>query len=227
MDGERPAFRFPGPDSRTAVLGMTGTGKSVFGCWLLSHGYYDRMPTLIVDHKRDPDEIFNQVNPRCITDIDPGDRVPKRPGLYLVQPLPDTDDELMDRTFRDLWQRGNICLYVDEGHLVDARAPIFNHMLVTGRAKQIQMIVCSQRPVGVSRYLFTQANYFAVFDLQTDADRKTVQDYLSRDFTAPLDEYHCRWRDVRARQTMVLSPVDDPETIIDRFNRRAPQPWWW
>jgi hypothetical protein len=220
-------FHFPDSTTRTAVLGMTGSGKSVFGCWLLSHAAYDRMPWLIVDHKDDPDEIFNRVNKRCVQEIDPGDPVPKKPGLYIVKPLPEEEDDAMDRTFRNLWSRGGIGVFVDEGHLIDARASIFKIMLTTGRSLRIPMIVCSQRPVGVTPYLFTQSNYFAVFQLETEADIKTVQGHLASDITAPLPEYHCRWRDRKARTTQVLAPVDDPDTIVDRFNRRAPQPFWW
>jgi len=220
-------FRFPDATHRTAVLGMTGSGKSVFACWLLSHAAYDEMPWLIVDHKDDPDEIFNRVSTRLVTEIRPGATVPKRPGLYIVNPLPEDDDDAMEVTLRDIWHRGRIGIYVDEGHLIDARASVFRHLLVTGRAKHIPMIVCSQRPVGVTPYLFTQANFFAVFQLQTANDEKTVESYLSKDITRPLPEFHCRWRDVKARETIMLRPVDDPDTIVDRFNQRAPQPFWW
>jgi len=218
-------FRFPDATHRVAVLGRTGSGKSVFATWLLSHASYDRRPWLVIDHK--DEELFTLLNRRIIQEIDPGDKLPKKPGLYIMHPTPKADDDAVSDTLADIWDRGNIGVYVDEGHALDARDPSFERLLFTGRSRHIPVICCSQRPVAVTPYLFSQADFFAVFPLRTYPDVKRCEDLIHTGVTAPLPQYHCRWHDVGRDRTMVLSPVDDPETIVERINRRAPQPFWW
>lgn len=218
------AFRFPDASQRTAVLGMTGSGKSVFASWLLSHSSYDRRPWLIVDHK--DEEIFSQINRKLLTEIDPGDGVPSKPGLYITRPLPESDDAAMSQTFDKIWRQGDTGIYVDEGALLDRYDRSFNTILVTGRSRHIPVIFCCQRPVGASQYVFTQSNNFAVFQLEGVDDQKRVKSYLGEELTAPLPTYHCRWRSRADRSTIMLAPVEDPETIVDRINRRAPGPFW-
>jgi type IV secretory pathway VirB4 component len=46
------AFRFPGGDQRTTILGATGSGKSTCGLWMLAHQRLNARPWIIFDFKR-------------------------------------------------------------------------------------------------------------------------------------------------------------------------------
>src|ERR1700751_6052757 len=93
-------FRFPKPTQRTVILGATGSGKSVFGLWVLSYMNFEDMPWVIVDYKGDDllEEILEDHNWKVtrnrvvrgfnspIKEISPTDPVPKKPGLYYMRP---------------------------------------------------------------------------------------------------------------------------------------------
>ena len=77
----------------------------------------------------------------------------------------------------ELWKRENIGIYVDEGTMVTGMGG-FNACLTQGRSKQIPMIVCTQRPVSVSRWLFSEASFYMLFPLTDERDRKTVSSFV-------------------------------------------------
>src|SRR5258708_36752296 len=95
------AFRFPGGDSRTTVLGATGSGKTTEGLWMLSYQRFDKRPWIAIDFKREV--IFDLVGFPPIRQIALTDRVPRKPGLYLVSPRPGQD--LVLEQF--LWRGGS------------------------------------------------------------------------------------------------------------------------
>ena len=74
-------FRLPDLSQRVAVIGRTGSGKTMFGAFLLSRAAFDRQPFVIVNYKRDG--FLNSI-PR-VKDIDLKE-IPRHPGVYMLQP---------------------------------------------------------------------------------------------------------------------------------------------
>jgi len=72
-------------------------------------------PWLIVDHKDEPN--LRGLNSGSSKRYNPPGRAGK-PGLYIVRPLPEVDDEAMSETFHKVWQNGSTGLYIDEGALL-------------------------------------------------------------------------------------------------------------
>lgn len=222
----RGTFRFPGNTQRASLLGMTGSGKSCLGLWLLANASIAKRPWLIIDHKGE--DMLDFVDRRAITDIAPGATVPKKPGLYYCNPIPEEDDKAVERMLWQVWERGRTGIYVDEAMTMpDCSA--FDAIMVQGRSKQIPVILCSQRPVGISRYILTQSDFLAVFDLQDRDDQLRVEKFLNQPkvLTEGLPEYHCLWRDVGRRSTTLLTPCPPPDQVIDTLNARAPHRLWW
>ena len=71
--------RFPNDSNRHAIIGATGSGKTMFGMWSLSRRSFDTMPWVIFDYKRE--ELIAAVDP---IEIDPREMPPKHPGLYVL-----------------------------------------------------------------------------------------------------------------------------------------------
>lgn len=212
------AFRFPGGDARTTVLGATGTGKSTCGTWLLSHQRLDKRPWLLIDFKRET--IFDQVGFPPIQQIGLGDRVPRRPGLYLLSPRPGQDVALEAFLWR-VWQQENVGLYVDEAALMpDGDA--FPAILQQGRSKRIPVIACSQRPVNVARGLFSEANFFAVYRMNDRRDYRIVEGFAPADMARPLPPYHWHWYDVAQNELLDMRPVPSPAAVAARLHQLAP-----
>jgi hypothetical protein len=225
-EGDRPRFRRPGRDHRAAIIGRTGTGKTVFALWLLSEANIDKRPWLIVDYKGE--RLFDRIGRRALKELRPGAKVPKRPGLYYMQPVPRQDDAAMEETFWHIWDQENVGLYFDEVLQVPDCAA-FESLLVQGRSKHIQMILCNQRPYDLSTYVLTQSDFIAAFPVQRVQDQRCLEEYLGRSgiMRVPRAKRHSVWLDVEEGQLMELDPVPPPDHILARLNDRAPRALWW
>jgi hypothetical protein len=218
-------FRFPGGDSRTTIIGATGSGKSTCGLWMLSHQRFDKRPWLAFDFKREV--IFDQVGFPPIRQISLGDKIPRQPGLYLVSPLPGEQD-YVDAFLWRVWQRENVGLYVDEAALMPNDGDAFASILQQGRSKRIPVIACSQRPVGVARGLFSEASFICVYRVVDKRDYKIIEGFAPVNLDAQLPAHHWHWFDVQRNVQLAMSPVPPPGEIADILNARLPyQPNAW
>jgi hypothetical protein len=213
-----PGFRFPGGDSRTTVIGATGTGKTTCGVWLLAHQRFDRRPWIIIDFKRE--QIFDAVGIPPIRPISLASKPPKRPGLYLVSPRPDEDDALEAFLWR-VWERENIGLFVDEASLMPDR-DAFRAVLQQGRSKLIPLISCTQRPVDVKRGLFSEASFFCIYRMQDARDYKTIQGFVPGDLSQPRPPHHWQWYDVARNVSLNMAPVPPPAQIAEQLRDALP-----
>jgi len=213
-------FRLPRADHRLAVVGRNGSGKTQAAAWFLSHAKFDRQPWVIFDYK--VDELLNNI-PR-IEEIRVHSRIPKTPGLYIVHPLPMQEADTEEMLWR-IWQRENTGVYIDEAHMLPDKGA-FRSILTQGRSKRIPMITLAQRPAWINRFNFSEANFYLVFHLNDRRDHKTIEQFVPVDLSQPLPQYHSWWHDVDKYHTMLLKPVPDRDTILNRFNDRMPRSWF-
>lgn len=207
-------IKLPRSDNRTAVIGSTGSGKTQFSVWLLSHRDFNIRPWIIWDFKGD--ELLGDLGAKEISlNFGP----PKEPGLYIIRPLPG-DDYLISNFLMKCWQQENIGLYFDEGYMVPKNDRWFRACLTQGRAKHIEMIVCSQRPVFLDKFVWTESNFFAVFNLTNSEDRKKVGEYMDGTRGKLLPQYHSLWYHVGGQASSILGPVPDSDTLISIFEKR-------
>lgn len=212
------ALKFPGAEDHVAVIGRNGSGKTVGGMWLLSGRDFDVQPALIVNSKGDSliDEIseIKGVHTIGINDT-PGDK-----GLYIVNPLPSQGDEL-DQLFKRCWEKENITIFIDEGYSIQ-RDEWFNACLTQGRSKHVTLIVLSQRPAWISKYVFSECNFIMLFNLQIKDDRKKVAEFVpvSKDYRLP--PYCSYWYNVKDNQLNEFVPVPDNAAIISTFRSKFP-----
>lgn len=213
-------FRFPGGDQRTTILGATGSGKSTCGLWMLAHQRLTLRPWVIFDFKREG--FFDRVGFPPITAIALDAKPPRKPGLYLVAPRPGDDDAVEAFLWR-IWEAENIGLYVDEAPLMPEYGNAFPACIQQGRSKQIPIIACTQRPVGVPRGLFSEASFVCVYDITDARDFKTIQGFVPAELTAQsLPRFHWKWWSRDQRLILNMGPVPPPDTIAAQLADRAP-----
>lgn len=211
-------FRFPGGDSRTTVIGATGSGKTTCGLWLLAHQRFDKRPWVIFDFKMEP--IFDVVGMPPIEEWSLKSKPPRGKGVYLVSPLP-TDAEAVEAFLWKCFEKGNIGLYIDEASLMpDGGA--FQAILQQGRSKRVPVISCTQRPVNVQRPVFSEASFYCVYRLSDKRDWKTVEGFVPADLGAQLPAYHWRWYDVAANRLLNMRPVPGPQTVAGELRGAIP-----
>lgn len=207
-------FQLPSISERTSIIGRTGSGKSVFGAFLLSKQPFDQMPYIIIDYKGE--ELFSELD--RVEQIGLYD-VPRKPGLYTVKPRPGIDDEAVEAWLLRVWERGRTGLFVDEAYMLPDKGA-FQGILTQGRSKRIPAIVLSQRPVHLPRFVFSEADHFAVFHLSIDDDKKTVKKMINGNVIEPLPDYHSWWYSVKTNQIFVMKPVPSPEEIQNVISDR-------
>lgn len=207
-------FRLPDTSHRVAVVGRTGSGKTQFGAWLLSLAPFDKMPYIIFDYKGD--DLLAKSGAKLISIKD---SPPKKAGLYIVRPHPD-DIFNVERFLQKVWENGNTGLYFDEGYMV-AKSKKLEMIMVQGRSLRIPVIILTQRPVWVNKFSLSEADFFAVFQLNKIDDNKTVQNYTTDfDFRDKLPPYYSRWYDVSQAKFYTLQPVPKQSIIIYNFKSK-------
>jgi hypothetical protein len=223
MDDEE--VRLPGPTHKTAIVGRTGSGKTVAALWHLSNADFDQRAWIILDYKND--EHFNNITraERLTYDED----IPDDPGVYILKVLP-KDQERVSEWFYKVWMHENVGVIVDEGYMIDPQDDWFNACLTQGRSKRISMIVLSQRPVWLSRFVFSEADFFQVFDLTHSKDMDKVREYIRDDdrqqLEQPLDPHHSYYYDVGRRQLETFGPVPDQGSLLLKIDARLKELEW-
>lgn len=210
----------PGADKRLAICGSTGSGKTVAGVFHLNNQDWSDpkggRPWIIFDFKGD-----DLLAALPALEISVHDNPPKAPGLYIVRPIPQMDDEAVTVLLWKIWANENTGIYIDEGYMVGNRNPALNACLTQGRSKRIQMITLSQRPAWMSRFVFSEADYFQIFRLNDRRDYDTIQSMISVDIKKRLSPYHSHWYDVGADEGFIFAPVPNRSALISSFREKG------
>jgi hypothetical protein len=216
MAKNEPQFRLPTSSQRIAIVGRTGSGKTIAGLWHLSNANFDVMPWVIIDYKTD--DHIALIDRAQYIDLD---FTPKNPGIYIVQPEPD-DPRMFDFLTR-IWQRTHIGVYLDEGYMIAENKNAekrFKTLLTQGRSKHIPMIVLSQRPVWISRFVWSESDFYQVFDIAMEDDVDTIERMLPKGAFVRMPDFHSIYYDVSKRHLTYLAPVPDETTLIEKINVR-------
>jgi hypothetical protein len=207
-------MRFPDDTNRHAIVGATGSGKTQAALWHLSHRNFHTMPWIVYNFKTDKsiDGIPGAVSIGL-------DEIPVKPGIYVTHPEPEQETEV-EQHMREIWRRENIGVYVDEGYMVGRGNMAFRSLLTQGRSRGVPMMVLSQRPVWMDRFVFSESEFFQVFRLQHKDDNKNMAKIVPADFSVRLPEYHSYYYDVGENKVYKMAPVPKIEVIHDTFRRR-------
>ena len=213
IDGDK--IRLPGSSDRITITGHTGSGKSQAALWHLSNAGFDRKPWVIVDPKGD-DKIAAIEG---LEHVDVG-FIPKHPGLYAVHPT-QYDNDTLDGYLYAILERGNVGCYFDEAFMCGF-GPGFTTLLIQGRSQGCPAIILNQRPVLVSRFAFSEAQFFQCFSLTDDRDYKTLRGFAKvPDMEKnPLPEFYSYYYDVRWKRCYRFDPVPPIDAILERIETK-------
>jgi hypothetical protein len=224
MPEEKKLIRLPKNSQHLAIIGRNGSGKTYAGCWHLSQKDIDRRPYIVYDFKGD--ELINSIESAQELSMDAP--LPRDPGVYIVHTGPDQEEKISEH-MKQIHAREDMGVYVDEGHMLGTRNKGFRAILTQGRSKNVGVIVLSQRPVWMDKYVFSESMFFQIYALSSDDDLKTVQGWIpnpnrdykkDRDISIRLPEYHSYYYDVGADKVDKVGPVPDMDAILDTFDRK-------
>jgi hypothetical protein len=219
------AGRLPQSDDRIAILGKTGSGKTVAGLWHLSKQDIDARPWVVIDFKGDVN--INAIEKAQYITYDTSFKKMK-PGLYILRSMPDDTEELNDWFLR-VWDHENMGVMVDEGFMLESKGALakgFNMCLIQGRSKHITMVILSQRPVWMSRYVLSEASFIQMFSLNDSDDTKGVKRFVAdRGNVSVMNKpsrFHSYYYDVSEDELLVLGPVPKVDVILDAIDAKLP-----
>lgn len=159
-------------NSRLAILGKTGTGKSTFAKNKILP-QYDRY--IFWDPKIENEDVPHDILVTNPTDLK---KVIKTHDYILYQPK-DISGEDFDEVCRIVFETGmSNCLYVDEVMTISSVNKIEpNHKLILtqGRSKGIAIINVSQRPSDIHNTILSESTDLFVFKLTLEPDIKKVE----------------------------------------------------
>lgn len=221
------AIRLPSDKDRIVILGRTGTGKTVAGLWHLSNFDVTNKPWIVINFKND--EHIDSIERAQHVDFDfvPGK---KDCGLFVIHPLPQDakgttkEKSPLETYLWKLWSREDIGIFCDEGFLVGSNEA-FDAIQTQGRSKRIPCITCSQRPVWISRFAFSEASFIQTFHLNDDRDRDTITGFtpLDEDDFDALKEYQSFYYDVSQNELTLFNPVPNMDEIRKVFESKLPR----
>lgn len=119
----------------------------------------------------------------------------------------------------------HVGIYIDEGYMVGNNSKPYRTVLTQGRSLRVPCITLTQRPVWISRFAFSEAQFFQVFDLVDAEDRKSVNRFVPLNVNYPetLGEYESYYFDAGKKRLAKLGPVPFGEEVLDVFDRRRPR----
>jgi hypothetical protein len=209
--------RLPSISDRLVLIGGTGSGKTVAGLWHLSRQPIDGMPWLVIDFKGD--DNINSIPYAQHVPVG----APLLNGVYIVKPMLHEKAQLEEMLWR-IWSDGDTGIMVDEGFML-ADSEALNTILMQGRSKRIPVFVLTQRPVMLSRFVFSEASFIQVFRVIDKRDKKTISEFSpifgdKETSTETLPPFYSYYYDVGAHKLVTLKPVPPMPVINATFQEK-------
>ena len=205
---------------RVFTAGRTGSGKTYFERYVLAG--IQRLVAL------DPKGTLGRMAPEWNLE-DWSDRGRRKllagePVRLRVPPPPvdvGDDPRYWDTYIRDVYRAGNCILYLDEIYGVvppgSKPPPSLTACYTRGRELGIGVHGCTQRPAWVPLFAMSEADWFFVFRLTLDEDRRRLASFMGASVMEPIKDrhgflsYHVEWDE----------PIYTPQLIVRKA--RAPK----
>ena len=192
-----PDVRLPAV-SRIALFGRAGSGKTTWARWYLARS---PLRSIVIDSKHDPgfDRWLPSDRLLKMDEIESGWTTRR---CVVVRPSPhQSEAAILDSYLLDIHDAfENVLVHIDEGYQVATGAtagPGLTGLMTRGRVRGQSVIVGSQRPAWLPRFVFSEANAFCTMALTLAPDRERVFEFTGK--PAVLDRLPDRewlWYDV-------------------------------
>lgn len=173
----------PAEGERSLIVGMTGSGKTAFLCWLLKR--LPQSPIVIYDIK--DEEKFPRLDFSTIvtTHEEILEAIDKAESDYIVvRPPADIlgEPEALDHYLWQHYERlHGVTAVIDEAPAFHRNGRAFKGLtalLARGRSRGITTIVAAQRPAMISRSCITESQNLFCFYVGDGADKKRLSEII-------------------------------------------------
>jgi energy-coupling factor transporter ATP-binding protein EcfA2 len=177
------------PDERGAIIGQTGTGKSVLAKELLALNPNGRLAII------DPKGMFNYGDEKIEITSNPRRIIGGKLERFIFRPTADNlaDIDGYNEVYKYCYKKGNFLVYTDDVLGIMSRNKYPHYLQVCyqmGRAKKISMLSAFQRPAWLPLFLCSEASKFYLFRLTVGDDIKRVKQFVPDYETGRLRDKH-------------------------------------
>lgn len=169
-------------DERVAIIGATGSGKTVLAKYLLSNS----ARAVVID----PKHTF------VLQDFRVSNTRPMFLGKkyhIIYRPVVDDDDKLSG-VLHTYWKSGDTIIYIDElSTMVDGypkSIQVLSEIARTGRERRVGLWVTMQRPRWVPRLFLTESEHMMIFSLRSGEDRTYVAGFAGDEVKRTNDKFN-------------------------------------
>ena len=182
---ESDVVEFIPPNKHVFVAGMTGTGKSYLAeRYLTGYEYVVKLDT-----KDETDERLSEGKSawygleihkdfEIVRNFDDLDTVETKKIIF-VPSYDDQTEEVFNKFFRWVFERGNTIVWVDELMSIGTTQKFpreLGRIYQQGRSKGVAVWACTQRPSGIPSIAPANSSYFFVFAMALPQDRQKMRD---------------------------------------------------
>ena len=183
-------------EQRIAIVGTTGSGKTVLAAHLLSG-----LTRVVVI---DPKHTFN------LDGFKTGWQLPLFSKDYklIVRPRRGQDERLGNLLYT-LLGSGNLIIYVDElATMVNSyklSVEVLEEIARTGRERHVGLWTATQRPAWIPKIFLTESETYIMFQLRTENDRKYMAGLMGDEVRLPIEKYQFWYLAPGAREPALLT----------------------
>ena len=114
--------------------------------------------------------------------------------IIYVPPYNEQEPDFYNDLCKYVYEEGNTRLWIDELMLFTESAmkihTFLKAILVSGRARNSTVMMCTQRPLGIPALCIANSQHFFIFRMNNDQDRKKIADVAGcRKFLEPPSKY--------------------------------------
>jgi len=170
------------------------------------------MPWFVIDHKGDENIARLPAEPFNVDSM----FLPTRGLHHIKAKFTESYRDKLEAFLMRAFQRGKAGIYVDEGHLLGPSEAV-RIIMVAGRSKHVPMMWTSQKAAWIDPFIWSQAHFYRVFQLQTKLDTKRFEENFPIRWSAP-EEYHSYYYDVAKGKVIYLKPSGLIERTLERLD---------
>ena len=185
------------PDERWALVGKTGSGKSVFALWLLRRWRAKKWRVLVIDPYLRFAKSYAEKPEEATLDkpwvLKTGQLLPNCPVQLYKPSMPGWHDGTLSEMLMQCVREGGVVVDIEELKAIATASSIppgLSELYTAGRKAPAPVISQTQSPRRVPSDMLAQSEWIVTFRLNRPADRAYMAEYMGdQRVEAPIERY--------------------------------------